>query len=238
MIKSISILFPIYNEKHRLKNSLNKIDIFLSKKYFKKVEIILIDDGSTDQSSELIKIFLINSKNKKNYKLISYKKNMGKGYALAKGISYVKNDWILTCDIDFSVELKQIISWKKFIKKNLYVYFGSRLHKLSIVKKNYFRGLIGFFFRILVFLFFKLNIYDTQCGFKLYKKNIAKKIFANLTEKRYAHDVEISVKCFKNNIKIKELPVIWKHKSYGKLNIFIDPLLMLIALIKIRIKLY
>ena len=168
MINSISILFPIYNEKLRLKNSLNKIDIFISKKYFKKVEIILINDGSTDQSNELIKLFLLNSKNKKNYKLISYKKNMGKGYALAKGVNLAKNDWILTCDIDLSVELKQIITWdKKFLNKNLYAYFGSRLHKSSIVKKNFIRNMLGYIFRFFKFLdilfsnFFGKNILIT-----------------------------------------------------------------------------
>ena len=239
MINSISILFPIYNEKLRLKNSLNKIDIFISKKYFKKVEIILINDGSTDQSNELIKLFLLNSKNKKNYKLISYKKNMGKGYALAKGVNLAKNDWILTCDIDLSVELKQIITWdKKFLNKNLYAYFGSRLHKSSIVKKNFIRNMLGYIFRFFIYVIFKLNIDDTQCGFKLYKRNTAIKIFINLTIYRYTHDIEISIICLKNNIKIKELPVIWKHKSNEKVNIFVDPFIMLVSLIKIKFKLY
>jgi len=182
---------------------------------------------------------LLNSKNKKNYKLISYKKNMGKGYALAKGVNLAKNDWILTCDIDLSVELKQIITWdKKFLNKNLYAYFGSRLHKSSIVKKNFIRNMLGYIFRFFIYVIFKLNIDDTQCGFKLYKRNTAKKIFINLTIYRYTHDIEISIICLKNNIKIKELPVIWKHKSNEKVNIFVDPFIMLVSLIKIKFKLY
>jgi dolichyl-phosphate beta-glucosyltransferase len=237
MIKSISILFPIYNEKKRLQNSLKIIDIFLKKNVYKEIEVILIDDGSTDGSKKIIELFLKKSLNKKKYKFISYKKNMGKGYALSRGVSLGNKDWILTCDIDFSVKLEQIINWeKKFIKKDLFVYFGSRMHSLSTLQKNYFRNIIGSIFKLVVYILFKLNISDTQCGFKLYKKKIAKKIFFKLVEKRYVHDVEIALRCIKNNIQINELPVNWKHKSNGKINIFIDPFVMFVSLLKLKIK--
>tara|TARA_B100001093_G_C26814247_1_gene1008935 strand:+ start:508 stop:1227 length:720 start_codon:yes stop_codon:yes gene_type:complete len=237
MIKSISILFPIYNEEKRLQNSLKMIDIFLKKNFYKKIEVILIDDGSTDGSKKIIELFLKKSLNKKKYKFISYKKNVGKGYALSRGVSLGNKDWILTCDIDFSVKLEQIINWeKKFIKKDLFVYFGSRMHSLSTLQKNYFRNIIGSIFKLVVYILFKLNISDTQCGFKLYKKKIAKKIFFKLIEKRYVHDVEIALRCIKNNIQIIELPVNWKHKSNGKINIFIDPFVMFVSLLKLKIK--
>lgn len=237
MIKSISILFPIYNEEKRLQNSLKMIDIFLKKNFYKKIEVILIDDGSTDGSKKIIELFLKKSLNKKKYKFISYKKNVGKGYALSRGVSLGNKDWILTCDIDFSVKLEQIINWeKKFIKKDLLVYFGSRMHSLSTLQKNYFRNIIGSIFKLVVYILFKLNISDTQCGFKLYKKKIAKKIFFKLIEKRYVHDVEIALRCIKNNIQIIELPVNWKHKSNGKINIFIDPFVMFVSLLKLKIK--
>jgi dolichyl-phosphate beta-glucosyltransferase len=213
------------------------IDIFLKKNFYKKIEVILIDDGSTDGSKKIIELFLKKSLNKKKYKFISYKKNVGKGYALSRGVSLGNKDWILTCDIDFSVKLEQIINWeKKFLKKDLFVYFGSRMHSLSTLQKNYFRNIIGSIFKLVVYILFKLNISDTQCGFKLYKKKIAKKIFFKLIEKRYVHDVEIALRCIKNNIQIIELPVNWKHKSNGKINIFIDPFVMFVSLLKLKIK--
>ena len=236
MITSLSILFPIYNEERRIKISLKKIESFLNKKLFKKIEIILINDGSTDLTINLINSFLLKSINKKKIKLVSIKKNQGKGYALKEGIKYANNDWILTADIDLSVKLEQLNEWeRKFIKKNIHVYFASRSHRLSIVNKNILRNILGGFFKVLSFLLFDLKIDDTQCGFKLYKKNIAKKIFRNLYEKGYVHDVEISYKCLKKQIKIIELPVKWVHKSDGKINIFLDPFKMLISLIKLKI---
>lgn len=238
MINSISILFPIYNEEKRIENSLKKIDIFLNKKKFKKIEILLIDDGSTDRTTKLINNFLNLTRNKKKIKLILIKKNSGKGYALMQGVKLAKNDWILTIDIDLSVKLEQLLIWrKKYIKKNTLVYFGSRSHKLSIIKKNLMRDVLGILFKILSFLFFRLNISDTQCGFKLYKKNVAEKVFKKLIENGYVHDIEIAFRCLKNKFKIKELPVTWNHKPDGKVNILYDPFIMLFALIKLKIKL-
>lgn len=238
MFNSISIVFPIYNEEKRVKKSLQEIEVFLNKKQIKKIEILLINDGSTDNTMELIKKFLHKTINKKKIKIISLKDNKGKGYALMKGVEFAKNDWILTADIDLSVKLKQLIIWKKkYMEKNLLVYFGSRSHKYSIIKKNIFRNILGIIFQIFIYFLFRLNITDTQCGFKLYKKHVAKKIFNNLLEKGYVHDVEIAYKCLKKKYAIKELPITWKHKSNGKVNVFIDPFKMLFALLRLKVKL-
>ena len=239
MIGSISIIFPIYNEEKRLLNSLNKIDAFINKKKFNKIEIIFVNDGSYDDTSSLLSLFIKKSKNRKKIKVISLKKNMGKGYALMRGVKFAQNDWILTADIDLSVKLEQLIIWeKKFLRKDFFVYFGSRSHFNSVIKKSILRNILGIFFKIFCFFIFKINISDTQCGFKLYKKSAAKKVFHNLIENGYVHDVEIAYKCLKNNFIITELPIVWKHKSHGKINVLIDPLKMFIGLINLRIQLH
>ena len=94
IIKELSIIFPIYNEEARLKKSLIKL-----KKLFKsfksiKIEIILVNDGSTDRTHELINTFIktINNVNKKKIIYIHYERNRGKGYALKKGIQKAKNN--------------------------------------------------------------------------------------------------------------------------------------------------
>jgi dolichyl-phosphate beta-glucosyltransferase len=119
------------------------------------------------------------------------------------------------------------------LTKNCGVYFGSRLAKGSVVKKQKIRNLLGYLLRIISKILFSSPIMDTQCGFKLYKKKIAKKIFSKLITKGFSHDVEIVNICFKFNYKIKELPVNWTHISGGKLNIIYDPLIMFIEIIKI-----
>ena len=76
---------------------------------------------------------------------------------------------------------------------------------------------------------------DTQCGYKLYKTSVAKKIFKKLKSNGFEHDLELVMLLKKYNITIKELPVYWTHKNDSKLNIFYDPLKMLIGIFKIAI---
>jgi len=231
MIKTLSVIFPLYNEEERLNNLFEKIKEF---KFLKKseLEFIFVDDGSNDNSRLLINSFINKNKRKIDLKLISYKINRGKGFALKKGVALAKHDWIITVDIDLSVKLEQIKVWvkKKLIFKKTNVYFGSRLLIKSkvIAKKN--RKFMGFIFNIFLRKILNsnlLDIKDTQCGFKLYKREIAKKIFKKLTESGYIHDVEILILLQKSKILVKELPVKWEHKHGSKINLFNDSIIML-----------
>lgn len=241
MIKSLSIVFPIFNESKRLKYCFQDIDIFNASNYVKQVEYIFVDDGSTDDSYKKIILFIQNKKKEKNknlYKVLRVKKNSGKGAALKKGVEKAKKEWILTIDTDISVSLSQINSWvkKKFIKKKSEILFGSRNLKNSIVKYEYHRKIIGIIFIFISKIFFKIRLHDTQCGFKLYKKKIAKKIFSELKEKKFAHDIEIILLANKKKISIEELPVKWIHKDDSKINLIKDSMNIFFALIKIKKK--
>ena len=204
MIKSLSIIFPVFNEELRLKSSFNHILIFLKKKQYFKIEIIFVDDGSSDKSFFLIENFINIFKkhktpNKVKIKVIKSKKNLGKGYALKLGVLNAKHDWILTSDTDMSVSLFQITNWlkKKFINKKYNVYFGSRTHEKSVVKRNFFRKILGAIMRYLISIILKIKMKDTQCGYKLYKKQIAKLVFFKLKNYGFIHDLEIVL--FLNN---------------------------------------
>ncbi len=236
MLESVSIIFPLYNEEERLKAlflEISKQKIF----YKKNAEFIFVNDGSNDQSLGLIKKF--KKKNKFKIKLISYKNNKGKGYAIKKGVVASRKKWILTMDIDLSVNFKQLKTWKdkKYLDKNIFVYFGSRLLKNSKVSSKKYRAFTGKLFNIILSYIFnrnKLGIKDTQCGFKLYKSKIAKKIFNETKENGYIQDVEILLLLVKKKILVKELPVVWSHKSGSKVNILSDSITMFLDLIKLK----
>jgi dolichyl-phosphate beta-glucosyltransferase len=237
MIKSLSIIFPVFNEELRLKSSFNHIKSFFKKKKKFKIEIIFVDDGSKDNSINLIDEFIKNFKSKKvSFKFVKLKKNQGKGGALKLAIKKAKYNWILTSDIDMSVSLFQLTDWlkNKMIKNDALVYFGSRAHKKSIVKKNFLRSILGNIMRFIVSKTLSIKIGDTQCGFKLYKNRVAKLAFSKLKNYGFDHDLEIVLLLKSKNIIIKELPVKWIHKNNGGLNILIDPIKMLIGIIKIR----
>lgn len=236
MISNLSIIFPLFNEENRLPRSLLKIIKFLKSEKKRKIEIILVNDGSRDKSLQLINAFKKKNKSKFNIKIVSLPINKGKGFAIYEGIKCAKYEWILTSDIDHSVSLSQLNIWEKknYILDNNFTYIGSRTHKNSIVNKLLLRSFLGGIFSLIIKLLFKIKLTDTQCGFKLYKKNIAKKCFRNLIRPGYEHDIEVIIKLKKYKIKIIELPVKWTHKKHSKVNIFIDPLKMFLGILILK----
>ncbi len=240
MIKSLSIIFPVYNEELRLKSSFNHIRSFLKKKKKFKTEIIFSDDGSQDNSYNLIVQFIKSFKSNKKIKIkvVKLKKNLGKGGALKMGVKSAKSSWILTSDIDMSVSLFQLTNWldQKLINKKNFVYFGSRKHEKSIVKKKIFRNILGNIMGFLISTLLNIKIKDTQCGYKLYEKKIGKLIFSKLKTFDFNHDLEIILLLKSKNIKIKELPVKWTHMNNSSLNIFLDPIKMFFGIFKIRLR--
>ena len=236
MIKNLSIIFPIYNEERRLPQSFKKI-IQFKKNINKNIEFIFVNDGSNDSSLKLLYKFKKNNRHLK-IRVLNQKKNSGKGHALKIGVENAKYDWILTTDIDLSVPLSQIFLWDRSIKKNIHVYFGSRSHPESKIFTPLYRYVIGLIFQLINKVFFNFKIRDTQCGFKLYKKKIGKKIFSNIKEFGYAHDIEILLICIKKKIKIIELPVVWSHKKDGKVGVILDSINMFLVIIKLRLKFF
>tara|TARA_B100000989_G_scaffold167908_1_gene125600 strand:- start:1777 stop:2481 length:705 start_codon:yes stop_codon:yes gene_type:complete len=233
-VDNISLIIPLYNEESRIKKNLSFIQNFLKKK---NIEVIFVNDGSSDNSEKIIKKF-ISKNNKKFIKYLSYKQNVGKGYAIKKGVLSSKKRWILICDLDMSVQPSQINIWykKKYILKKNEAYFASRKHTLSKIKTSFVRKLLGVLFNLIIFSLFGIRIKDTQCGFKLFHKDYAKSVFRKISSYRFSFDVELVLLLKEKNIKIKELPVNWIHKSGSKLNIFYDMPLMFYDLLKIRFK--
>ena len=239
-LKSLSIVFPFFNEEKRLKVSFERLKKTLKNLKSIDLEIILVNDGSRDASNALTKKFIssLSKSNKKKVKYISYKKNKGKGYALKMGVLKAKKKWVLTCDIDFSADPKSLLHWQKnnFIRSQKFCYFGSRRKYTKDVKYKLYRKILGDVFVAIKNILFNINILDTQCGFKLYPKKIARKIFKKITEYGYIHDIEISILLKKKSINVVELPLKWTHVSGSKLNILTDGAGMIFRLIILSLK--
>tara|TARA_B100002052_G_scaffold272038_1_gene273387 strand:- start:713 stop:1444 length:732 start_codon:yes stop_codon:yes gene_type:complete len=239
MIKSLSVVFPMYNEANRLFRTFKDIEKFKKLNFIKDIEYIFVDDGSTDNSIKKINDFFKNKKNF-NFKVVKIKTNTGKGYALKKGVIKAKKDWILTLDVDISVSLLQIKKWinKKLINNKNVVYFGSRNLKNSDIEFKFHRKILGIIFSFLLNILFNINIKDTQCGFKLYKKKIAKRIFKNIKDTGFVHDVEVVLYSKKFNYGLEELPVKWIHRNESKLNLYVDTFKMFFKLFIIKKNLF
>ncbi len=224
-MEKISIVIPVYNEEKRIGKTLERcLEYLKSKKY--NFEIIVVNDGSTDNTEEVVRKF-------KNIKIISYKPNHGKGYAVKKGMLSAKMDYVLFSDADLSTPIEELEKLMKY-KRYYDIIIASRTLKESKAKSLKSRKFLGRIFSFLVKLLALREVSDTQCGFKLFKKEAARKIFKKQTINGWSFDVEILFIAKKVGYKIKEVGVKWKHFDHQEVTPARQSLKMLIEVLKIR----
>ena len=231
-MKKISIIVPVFNEEKSLKKLFKKLQSL--KFNNNKKEIVVVNDGSTDNSLNILKKF-------KKIKVLS-QKNQGKGKAVQLGISKATGEYVVVQDSDLEYSPKDITRMYK--SKN-------NLKKISIYGSRYLPLYFGFFPKyykgqnlssyianiVFIFLFFLLYqrlITDPLTGYKLYEK----KFFKNnpIKSKGFEADHEITAKLIKNNYKIIEIPINYKPrtKAEGKKINFFDGLKAIYAIIMYR----
>jgi len=220
-----SIIIPVYNEEKTIKDVLEiAISIFNDKNF----EIIVVDDGSTDNSYSIIK------KYEKYIKILRHNKNIGKGRAIITGLNSSKGDFIGIQDADLEYNMKEL---KKIFKmaeeKDLNAVFGSRVKKKNpVIYLHYLLGNLTMA-GITTILFGKL-ITDPYTCYKVIKRDIFKKM--NLTSKSFEIEAEITAKLLKNKINIIEIPISYSPRRLkeGKKIKFKDAIKGALTFLKIR----
>ncbi len=238
MDKNLTIVIPAYNESKRIIKTLNDIDGYLSKSSLPyKLNILIISDGSTDNTEEVVNSWIQNkSKNKTSFKLIAYKINKGKGYAVREGVLNADSDLILYIDADGASPIEEVQKLLLWIDKGFDIVIGSRIvvDSSSKVKMSFTRRFVGRVFHGLLKLCDLADVIDTQCGFKLFKTTAAKKIAINQKCFGFSFDIEYLYLARMFGYKIKEIPINWYHVKGSKVNIFRDSIKMFIEVLKIR----
>ncbi|MGC8805905.1 MAG: dolichyl-phosphate beta-glucosyltransferase, partial [Candidatus Ratteibacteria bacterium] len=143
---------------------------------------------------------------------------------------------VLVSDADLSSPVSELEKMEHFISEGYDIVIASRKLKDSVipVPQPWHRKLSGWVFQFFVRQILRLPFSDTQCGFKLFKREVAKKIFPNLKHKGFIFDVEILFRAVHLNYRIKEVGVIWMNSPYSTVRFFRDSIRMFIDLIKIR----
>src|SRR3989338_3707547 len=203
----LSIVIPAYNEEKRLPEALNRMLSYLKKRRLQN-EIIIVADKSKDRPLEVVRNY---SKRYKNIKCIYNPKKQGKGYAIKKGILASKGSLVLFADADTSTPITELDKFMPEIK-SYDIVIGSREHKNSSVENKLIsRVILGNLGNILLRLFLIKKIRDTQCGFKLFKGHVARKLFSLSRIKGFGFDFEVIFFAQKSGYKIKEMPVSWTY---------------------------
>ncbi len=216
-----TLIVPMYNEEKRVLSFLGLLSKF-SKKH--DLEVILVNDGSTDNTETIVKKYV-----NKNIKLISYKENKGKGYAVKKAVSKANGKNIIWIDADDSFYLTDILKIQDKLN-NYDIVIGN---KYSNKRKLNFRLMLGKSFNTIVNMLFNLNINDCFSGLKGYNKKVADLLFKDLIHSRWLFDVELLIKARRKKCKITSVPVKLKTNKGTKFKL-IDPLLLLIKLLKMK----
>lgn len=227
----ISIIIPVYNEEKRVYKAVNALNKYLPRQKFKS-EVLFVNDGSTDKTLPKVR------KSKCNfiYKIISYKTNQGKGYAIRKGVLEAKGDYILFMDADMSTPIESLDDFLPHIYKKIPVIIGTRHTKRAevLVRQNMMRENMGKAYTLLANLILGSGVSDFTCGFKCFSKSSAKNIFTNLKIKRWSFDAEVIFLAYRLQFRIKEVPVVWMNDSNSKVNLWRDIIGSFFDLIKIR----
>ncbi|MCM8808903.1 MAG: glycosyltransferase family 2 protein [Candidatus Omnitrophica bacterium] len=230
----ISIVIPAYNEEKRILKTIERIYKYFKNKNY-DFEIIVVDDGSKDKTFEIVEKF---AKNKKEIIILKHPKNLGKGAAVRTGVLSASGNFILFTDADLSTPIEEFEKLKEKIENGYDIAIGSRGLKDSkiVIPQPFYRRIIGKIFPILVRLIVIKDFKDTQCGFKLFKKEQGKKIFSQLKTGGFAFDVEVLAKAKKEGYKIAEVGIVWYNSPRSSVRILKDSFRMFFSLLKIKLK--
>lgn len=212
---SLTVVIPVYNETVLLESTFAKVMAFIRETKDVSVDVIFVDDGSPDESARMLQQ-LIDGSRALTMRLIRYKPNQGKGYAVRAGMMRAGGNWILMSDADLSSPLEEWRKLKDAMDSGADIACGSRAVDGAQVGKPppMHRRILSRVFNVLVHLAGVRDMKDTQCGFKLFRREAAHQIFGRLRTRRFAFDVEVIACARRLGYRIVEVPVVWNYSGH------------------------
>ncbi|HOW71157.1 MAG TPA: glycosyltransferase family 2 protein [Phycisphaerae bacterium] len=238
MNESLSIIVPAYNEADCIESSLGEILRF-ARSYGQSVDVVVVDDGSTDKTADLVEA----SRSRllpqdPPVTLIRQGTNRGKGAAVHTGFKHARGEIVLFTDADLSAPMSEALHLIRPIEEGACdVAIGSRAVDPSMIgtPQSRLRRGSGRLFNRMVRWITRLDLGDTQCGFKAFRRTAIAPIFALQRVERFAFDVELLYLAAKFGLRVVELPVRWNHVHDSRVSLIRDGSRMLRDLCRIRL---
>lgn len=235
----LSIVIPAYNEAKRLPATLARLDEYLFNREF-SYEMLVVDDGSRDATREVVRKF---ASTRSWVRLVQYDDdqdrpvNRGKGYAVRQGILASLGRDVLFTDADLSTPIEEIEKLLPPIARGeCDIAVASRALPESdlAVHQPWYRELMGRTFNRFVQAVIQTRIRDTQCGFKAFRGDVARRIFSLAQIDGFGFDTEIIYLANKFGYRVQEIGVIWRHRDESRVNPLLAPLSMMSELLQVR----
>lgn len=245
-----SLVIPAYNERARIRTSIDRIAEFLSGWEEGDWEVIVVDDGSTDGTGEVLRDPSVRTRlaggegsndrgsSRLTFRVLQNLSNRGKGYATRRGVLASKGEIVLLSDADLSTPLGESRRLIRWLERGSEVAIGSRGLRTSriLVRQAWYRQSMGRAFNLLVRLFLLPDFRDTQCGFKAYRGAVAREVFRPPCLRGFAFDVEILVRAVRHGHRVAEVPVTWSDAAGTKVHLLRDSLSMFADLVKMKVR--
>jgi dolichyl-phosphate beta-glucosyltransferase len=228
----ISVVIPAYNEALRLGNTIRKVAGHLSRARA-EYEILVVDDGSVDDTAEVARALACSTP---GLRVLGYRVNRGKGFAVRTGVLEARGHLILISDADLSTPIEELDSLSRAIRDGAHVAIASRHLPSShvAVRQPVHRRYLGRIFNGVVTLLGVRGFRDTQCGFKLFRAEQARRIFSRLKTSGFAFDVEALILARHFGCRIDEIPVRWENSCSSRVRPVRDSIRMLGELLRMR----
>jgi glycosyltransferase involved in cell wall biosynthesis len=227
----LSIIVPAYNEEQRLPASLEKIAAFVNGQAFQS-EVIVVDDGSRDRTAEVVEGYAA------CYPFISLIRNphRGKGCAVKTGMLAGTGEYLFLCDADLSMPIEQVLRFLPPSRADYGIAIGSRESEGSRrIGEPGYRHLMGRVFNLIVRLLAVPGFQDTQCGFKSFRRDVARDVFSVQRMDGFGFDVEVLFIARCRGYRIVEVPIDWYHMANSRVSPIRDTFKMFRDVLEVRL---
>ncbi len=224
-----SIVMPCYKEENRLPAYLKELKETLKEI---PVELIIVDDGSPIESFNRLRD-KISGELSGSIFLHRYERNQGKGFAISHGIHQANGEIVGFLDSDGAIPAYEVKNLLNIYSDNnsFDMLLASRIKMLGKnVDRSFMRHLSGRVFVTFISTLFNIPVYDSQCGFKLFKKNSYESLKNKITDTRWVWDTQLLILFFLNKKKIHEVPIDWSGVADSKVYMLSDSLKMLLKM--------
>ena len=228
----LSVVVPCFDEESRLPPSLAAAIAYLED-CGRRYELILVDDGSGDGTPGLIRGA---ERDHRTVRGVLLSPNRGKGRALAEGVAVSTGDRVLISDADFSAPIEELPKLEAAIAAGADVAIGSRAKRgAREVDQPVHRRLMGKGFNLAVQALLLPGLWDTQCGFKLFRGQVARDLFGRLRTDGFAYDVEVLYEARRSGWEVTEVPIRWMNSDTSRVQAVRHSRQMLADVLRIRL---
>ncbi len=230
----LSVIIPAFNEEARLPATLHAIIEYLEQACPRAYEILVVDDGSSDRTAALAEEI---SRQHAQVRVLRNPGNRGKGYSVRHGMLEARGEWALFTDADLSAPIEELEKLRAAAERErAAIAIGSRALDRSLigVHQPWWREWAGRIFNRIMRVVVGLPFRDTQCGFKLFRRDALEAIFPKQRIERFGFDVEVLYLARKLGFKTVEVPVRWNHAEGTRVSMLRDSLDMFLDLLRVR----